>query len=737
MDNVSDEQFVAIQHIIDGHNVVLDAVAGSGKSTTILSMAKMLLNKRVLQIAYNAMLRKEVEAKIKSLDIANVTVHTFHSLAVCFYLESAHTDSGIRKIVYEKMSPKREIPVFDIIVLDESQDMSILYYQFMAKFACDMGEKFQIFVLGDYMQGLYEFKGAEIRSLTFADIIWRDHPGLSSNTFCKCTLNTSYRITYTMAAFVNEVLLGQVRLEACKTGEPVVYIRNSRRNLEIVVLSQIHALLNSGESPGDIFVLGASVKGVNSHIRKMENALVERGIPCYVPMFDTERIDEKITENKVVFSTFHSVKGRERKYVFVMGFDQSYFDIYAQNLPTDVCPNTLYVACTRAMKKLYLLEIDEYSTNRPLEFLKLTHHEMRDSCFIVFKGTPRTIFYEKDVNSLVSDPTKEKFHDVTPTDLVKFVPEHVIEDISPILDTVFIQEAEPNSDTEIYIPNIIETARGTYEDVCDLNGIAVPSMYYDHMFKAYSNTGESTCIGANILKQIIDEFIRDTREGEYLYLKKEISQMPEECRTSADYLLLSNVFVAVKEKLLFKLKQIERTDYVWLSDDMVNQCLGRLDQIIGKELGKEAPLIEYAVIQYDMEAELAKINAVLAPHFPDYDKKFRFSARLDLVTERCIWELKCTSSITIEHKLQVVLYDWLWRIAYSNDFIREKKMKCAKPRESRILNIKTGEKWFLNASFEELTTIVVALLKGKYTKPAIKTDEEFVEECRAYLAGLK
>jgi len=413
-----------------------------------------------------------------------------------------------------------------------------------------------------------------------------------------------------------------------------------------------------------------------------------------------------------------------------MGFDQSYFDIYAQNLPTDVCPNTLYVACTRATKKLFLLEIDEYSTNRPLEFLKLTHHEMRDSTFVAFKGTPRTIFYEKDVNALVAEPTKEKFHDVTPTDLVKFVPEHVIEDISPILDTVFIQETEPNVDTEIYIPNIIETARGTYEDVCDLNGIAVPSMYYDHMYKAYSNSGESVHVGANILKQIIDEFLRDTREGEYVYLKTAISEMPEECRTSADYLLLSNMFVAVKEKLLFKLKQIERTDYVWLTDDMVNQCLGRLDAIIG--LGNEPPLIEYAVIQHDMEAELAKINAVLAPHFPNYDKKFRFSARLDLVTDRCIWELKCTSSITIEHKLQVVLYDWLWRIVHSNDFIKQKK-----PRESRILNIKTGEKWFLNASFDELTTIVVALLKGKYNKPVTKTDEEFVEECRAYLATLQ
>jgi superfamily I DNA/RNA helicase len=268
-------------------------------------MSKLLPKKRVLQIAYNAMLRKEVEAKIRAMEIQNVKVHTFHSLAVCFYMESAHTDSGIRKIVLDNMRPKKTIPEFDIIVLDEAQDMSILYYQFMVKFAFDMGTQFQLFILGDYMQGLYEFKGADIRSLTFAKKVWEKHPLLESAIFHKCTLKMSYRITHTMAKFVNCAMLGDNRLEACKPGEPVIYIRNSRRNLEIVVISQIYALLAAGESAGDIFVLGASVKGVNSNIRKMENALVEKGIPCYVPMFDTERIDEKITEGKVVFSTFH------------------------------------------------------------------------------------------------------------------------------------------------------------------------------------------------------------------------------------------------------------------------------------------------------------------------------------------------------------------------------------------------------------------------------------------------
>jgi hypothetical protein len=35
-----------------------------------------------------------------------------------------------------------------------------------------MGTPFQLLILGDYMQGLYEFKGADIRFLTMGSEIW-------------------------------------------------------------------------------------------------------------------------------------------------------------------------------------------------------------------------------------------------------------------------------------------------------------------------------------------------------------------------------------------------------------------------------------------------------------------------------------------------------------------------------------------------------------------------------------
>jgi hypothetical protein len=64
-----------------------------------------------------------------------------------------------------------------------------------------------------------------------------------------------------------------------------------------------------------IFYWGVG-EGINSNIRRIENALVETNIPCHVPMLETREIDERVINGKITFSTFHACKGRQRKHVF-------------------------------------------------------------------------------------------------------------------------------------------------------------------------------------------------------------------------------------------------------------------------------------------------------------------------------------------------------------------------------------------------------------------------------------
>lgn len=717
----SQEQSIVIQNIQNGDNVVVDACAGSGKSTTILSCAVAMPDKKFLQMTYNSALREEVIAKTKEYNITNIEVHTYHSFAVKYYLRTAHTDSGIRSILDNELESVSLIPRFDVIVSDESQDMTLLYYRFILYFTKKWTNPFQILILGDWMQGLYEFKGADIRFLTLGEKIWIDYPKLKNQIFHHCTLRVSYRITKPMANFVNNVMLGEERLVALKDGTNVIYIRNSPHNIERVVVYQIRCLLEKGELPNEIFILGGSVNGPNSNIRRMENALVESGIPTHVPIMDaSDKMDERVIQGKVVFSSFHTVKGRQRKHVFVVGFDNSYFTYYARNLSSFICPNTLYVACTRATDSLYLLENDQFSTDKPLDFLHKTHIQMKTECsdYIDFKGNPRSIFYERS-GSIAGDldPSEKSLniHQTTPSKIIKFLPESVIEELSPIIDRIFVPLLK---ESELFdIPVVVKTKKGFYEDVSDLNGIAIPNIYYDHLgSKAESHN--------TVLYDIINQKIQEMKPNEHLFLKQMFRQISPLSKEPDNYLRMANMYQSVQERLYYKLKQIELDEYTWLTPESIELCKQRLDSVIGSDcLG--SPEFEKTIIHNMMEFEHAYIDQALSDISSITNSKFRFAARIDLITDNTVWELKCTTRITVDHFIQVIIYAWIWRTIYVGTPHENKSFK--------LFNIKTGELFELCVSKQELDSIMKMILIGKYGKLQVLSDEQFIQKCRSYM----
>lgn len=108
------------------------------------------------------------------------------------------------------------------------------------------------------------------------------------------------------------------------------------------------------------------------------------------------------------------------------------------------------------------------------------------------------------------------------------------------------------------------------------------------------------------------------------------------------------------------------------------------------------------------------MDEILREHFPEI--LYRFSARADLVTEQSLWELKCTSQLTLEHKLQLVIYAWLYECRYE---LHKKK------KDFHLFNIKTNEHLKLDASMDQLTKIIIEIIKGK-TKSKPLTDDEFL-----------
>ena len=711
MDAVSEEQQCVIDYVKNGYNVQVDACAGSGKSTTILSTARELEDKTFLLITYNKSLRKEIKEKVENLELGNVTVHTYHSLAVSIYNPDAYIDKTMRLLISNNDPPKMRIP-YDIIVLDEVQDMTFLYYRLIIKYIRDVGNPVQLMILGDYMQGLYEFKGADIRFLTCAEEIWTPFSFLSGSPFVKCSLKTSYRITNQIADFVNEAMLETKRLYACREGEPVCYIRRRVYELQKIIVNNIKKLMDAGAKPSDFFILGGSVKGPNSNIRKIENALVESGIPCHVPMMETsEHIDEDVIKGKLVFSSFHTSKGRQRPYVFVVGFDHSYFKTIARNLDPTVCPNTLYVATTRASQRLFLLETDEYPSDRPCKFLKLSHIQMKMKPYVDFRGITQSLFESEERR----EKSKETVLRCTPTDLVKFISENVLEEITPVLDNIFVPIQ--NASNEIQLPHMIQTKSGYYEDVSDLNGIAISSLLYDYIRSIYDEDFETS-----VLYDMIQQTMAHIKPNKHDYLRKIVDELSPICESIEDYLYMANVFEAIQEKLYFKLKQIQKEEYNWLSTEVLQQSKTRIVNVLQKEIELREPYMEKTIIDYCDDYANDKITEFLRPYFPENNYKFLFHARVDLLTEETLWELKCTSDITTEHLIQTVVYAWIMR-TIDNSF--SKKIK--------IFNIRTGQVLELIAEKHILDKIMISILKGKYGSQEVLSIDDFIQECHKYL----
>ncbi len=663
--------------------MLADCVAGSGKTTSVLLLARMYPSKRILQVTYNSQLKVEVRKKADLLGLTNLEVHTYNSLCVKYYDRLGYKNEILRTVVDRGISPCRTIGGKDIVVLDETQDMNLLFYRLVKKFIADSPTKTpQLLILGDKYQSIYKFIGADSRFLTLAPSLW-------GRSFLPCTLTTSYRLTKPMASFVNEVMLGYPRIVAKKEGPPGPGWSGSPRvSYRVCDPFRIHKeicqlllarLLDKSVKPDDIFVLAGSIKGSKTPVRLLENALAAHGIPCYYPHSDDKTVDEEIIEGKVVFSTFHQAKGRERKIVIVYGFDESYFTFYGEGYDPLVCPETLYVAATRAKERLILLQ----SNNKaPLPFLKRSVSEMMWLPYISVEGVPKVV--------RPAATGVDRQHAVTPTELVRYLSDPTLRLLDAVAGELFTVEEAASYAVAIPSKVSFEGPSGsTVEDVSDINGIAIPAMY-----EAAVTEDESS----------IETYTRDAyeamcRDNEHPFLQAAYKKLGKTIRSATGYVRLTVMYVSLVERLYHKMNQI--THHNWITNKMMGECFVALDKHIPDDAQYEQP------VEHKTKA------------FPEYGD-IVVRGRLDVLGDEVVLELKCVDALTLEHKMQLVVYAWLWR------------EECLATRGSRVfklVNLRTGETLRLDATSPLLNEAMRILMDNKYTRLPEVSDEVFVARC--------
>jgi hypothetical protein len=673
--NISDEQLTIVNNL-GLNNVIVDSVAGSGKTTTNIYIAKTYTDLNILLLTYNAKLKMETRTKIANLNIKNIEVHSYHSFCVKYYNNKCFTDTIIKKVILNNKILKSFN--YDIIILDEAQDINILYFRLICKIYNDNLSKAKICILGDRYQSIYDFNGADPRFITMAKEIFN----FNNLPWVNTKLSESFRITFEMAEFINNCLLDNNRIISNKKSniKPTYIICDSFNDNEPFL--EVKKYIDLGYNSSDIFILAPSLKNKNGAPRKLENQIkiLLPNINIYVPTSDEEKLDDEVIENKLVFSTFHQSKGLERKVIIVFNFDSSYFDYYKTNVNRNVCPNELYVAATRALERISF--IHHYS-NDYLDFLN--YNKLNIYTNLIKK------------RKLLIRKSNSKPMITSVTDLIRHLPSEIIDNCITFVDIKQLNHADNKNFINIPIKTIQTSG---CESVSEINGISIPS-YFELL-----NTNKMT-----IYKYIIDynkknnitnntsnnDFIdSDTDNVEDNNNFYDINKIKIKLLKPDELLYIANTYNSIKTGYLFKSFQIK--EYNWLSQDNLNKCVSRLSNIIN--LTNQATYERYVEIQNRKE--------LLKRHLVGY---------IDCIDINKVYELKCVSKLENEHILQLAIYMYIYENQNNNVIITNKYY---------LYNILSDELVKIKSTHDRLKQMIEYLIDYKYNNKDKLSDEKFL-----------
>lgn len=597
------EQQIILDHAEAGKSVMVSSVAGCGKTCCGLHITKILkeADKQVLLIVYNANLKMETRQAQERLELDNMVVHSYHSFAMQYFGSPGHTDLDLMKMFERNIKPKQAYH-FDTIIMDEQQDMTPLYFrvahEILKRNKCPSP---QLICFGDVNQNLYSFMGSDARFLTLAQSLFK-HP---AREWITAGITTSSRVPGSIAGFINSQLLGSQtdgdRILSNRLGGRVLYAHCDA--FSVNVFQMITALLKK-HSPEDVMILAPSLRGAKTPVHLLENKLVANRIPCMVPTSDEQHIDPEVTKHKLLFCTYHQSKGLGRPVVVVFGLDDSYHQYYARDESQDMCPNAVYVAATRASKRLIVIHHNRRG------FFPTINQDTFKNYVTYWPGGPQPPTTQEAVKVVVTKKT-------TVTSLLRHLSTSAVYDA---LQMVEQKEIHPAGDA-VELPDRVLSAQGLVEAVNDVNGIVVPAMY------ELETSGGCSILDICLSARLPTNHKKKLREMERILRDKRGNR--EEKLEALCYVAV--VYQTVVSGYMCKLEQIDNFD--WLTLHNVQLCTDRLGQVVSREAAYEVPVsAQYADTQINGSMDIEdSVNSI-------------------------VWETKCTEVLTGEHILQIAMY---------------------------------------------------------------------------------
>lgn len=321
--NLSDEQKHFVDLALEGHNVLVDACIGSGKTTSIQELCnKFPKTTKILYMTYNRLLKLDAQDKIIG---RNVTVTNYHGF-VYPYLRKHRVYCGIGEAIRQFNQLNPDIKKYDVLIIDEYQDINLECSELL-EIIKKQNPGIQIIAVGDMAQKIYDFTTHDVEPW-----IKKYLGNFKAVSFTKC-----FRLGDSLAS----------RL-AVAWNKPITGV-NKKQKIKFMSPGEVATYLATKE-PEEILALSPK-KGTGVDVlNELEHLAPEKfnKYTTYTSIKDTDfNVDPD--SDTAIFTTYDSSKGMERPICVIFDYVPDYFNV-RMNMP-DVNPeiirNIFLVAASR------------------------------------------------------------------------------------------------------------------------------------------------------------------------------------------------------------------------------------------------------------------------------------------------------------------------------------------------------------------------------------------------------
>lgn len=401
-EQLSSEQQMFIQYGTAGHNILVEACIGSGKTTAIQALCNAIKGRNILYLTYNKLLKLDAKAKIVS---TRTTVTNYHGFA-WQELRNAGIRSGVSELIQKYNQSDLPVGPYDVLILDEYQDIDQEISEMLMHIK-KKRPKIQIVAVGDMCQKIYDKTNLDV-SAFMSEFLGNYIP----MEFTKC-----FRIGREHAE-----MLGRVWE---KTIEGV----NDKFTIDIVPDYRAKVIA-ANTKPKDLLVLGSRGKAAT----KLQNYLEKN----HRDIFNKHTLWSKISDSEgggttspnpdcAIFTTYDGCKGMERKVCILYDWSVKYWMSRAEkpDVQYAILRNIFCVAASRAKDRLVIVEtgenIDEDILCEPF-LTRRQYKDMQVSTMFDFKHVEDVedaykmldVEIVEEPGDIISIPTSDALIDLSP-----------------------------------------------------------------------------------------------------------------------------------------------------------------------------------------------------------------------------------------------------------------------------------------------------------------------------------